>query len=286
MPHLFRDGGSGAVTLRVFTTRQPRFRTCGRRGFECARSARRRRRPRERRVEHRHATTTASSGQGDAAGRATYLVEKPMTDSRGAGGGDRHWLGRRIAVLQAGQWAFNPVFHISANGRYGTALHRDTPAVSVSGPEHGPSGWCWIDDSRSGRVWGGVCEVTGRRCRCGGHTVSEQVRGHANARLRFEERLRGQRDGGRCSVRSGCGRSGCLASGPAPSFISLDYREQEGFIYRIARMGRRRVSLLKKLLGIEGFGHCERICPASAIVREPVPITKEEPLKAGAAAFW
>src|SRR5437762_14099227 len=69
-----------------------------------------------------------------------------------------------------------------------------------------------------------------------------------------------------------------FSSGAAPSYISLDYRAQEGFIYRIARDGEEESSLLKKLLHakdstiVSEFG-------GKHIVREPVPITKEEPLK-------
>jgi predicted dehydrogenase len=62
------------------------------------------------------------------------------------------------------------------------------------------------------------------------------------------------------------------------SYISLDYRAQEGFIYRVAREGESESSLLKKLLHskdatlVSEFGD-------RRIVREPVPIAKEEPLK-------
>jgi len=68
-------------------------------------------------------------------------------------------------------------------------------------------------------------------------------------------------------------------SGPTmTSYISLDYRAQEGFIYRIAREGEEESSLLKKLLRgkdstiVSEFG-------GKRIVREPVPLAKEEPLK-------
>jgi predicted dehydrogenase len=69
-----------------------------------------------------------------------------------------------------------------------------------------------------------------------------------------------------------------FSGGAAPSYISLDYRAQEGFIYRIARDGEEESSLLKKLLAskdstiVSEFG-------GKRIVREPVPIAKEEPLK-------
>ena len=68
-------------------------------------------------------------------------------------------------------------------------------------------------------------------------------------------------------------------SGPENTcYISLDYRAQEGFIYRIARDGEEESSLLKKLLAsrdstiVSEFG-------GKRIVREPVPIVRDEPLK-------
>ena len=69
-----------------------------------------------------------------------------------------------------------------------------------------------------------------------------------------------------------------FSGGPITSYISLDYRAQEGFIYRIARDNEEESSLLKKLLHakdstiVSEFG-------GKRIVREPVPIAKEEPLK-------
>jgi len=73
-------------------------------------------------------------------------------------------------------------------------------------------------------------------------------------------------------------------SGPTnPCYISLDYRVQEGFIYRVARDGEEESSLLKKVLATKlGLGKDSAIVSEFAgkkIVREPVPIAKEEPLK-------
>jgi predicted dehydrogenase len=73
-------------------------------------------------------------------------------------------------------------------------------------------------------------------------------------------------------------------SGPAnPCYISLDYRVQEGFIYRVARDGEEASSLLKKVLAAKlGLGKGSAIVSefgGKRVVREPVPITKEEPLK-------
>ena len=69
-----------------------------------------------------------------------------------------------------------------------------------------------------------------------------------------------------------------FSGGANTSYVSLDYRAQEGFIYRIAREGEQESSLLKKLLAardsaiVSEFG-------GKKIVREPVPIEKDEPLK-------
>jgi len=74
-----------------------------------------------------------------------------------------------------------------------------------------------------------------------------------------------------------------FSGGAAPSYISLDYRAQEGFIYRIARDGEAESSILKKVLAAKlGVGKDSTIVSEFAgkrIVREPVPIAKEEPLK-------
>jgi len=67
------------------------------------------------------------------------------------------------------------------------------------------------------------------------------------------------------------------------SYVSLDYRAQEGFIYRIARDGEEETPLLKKVLAAKlGIGKDSTIVSEFAgkkVVREPVPITKDEPLK-------
>jgi predicted dehydrogenase len=75
-----------------------------------------------------------------------------------------------------------------------------------------------------------------------------------------------------------------FSGGSAPSYISLDYRAQEGYIYRLAREGEADSSLFKKLLRgkdaaiVSEFG-------GKRIVREPVPLAKDEPLKLELRAF-
>jgi predicted dehydrogenase len=69
-----------------------------------------------------------------------------------------------------------------------------------------------------------------------------------------------------------------FSGGAQPSYVSLDYREQKGFVYRLARENEGQESLLEKIVHagapgvVSAFG-------GRRVVREPVPITKEEPLK-------
>jgi predicted dehydrogenase len=69
-----------------------------------------------------------------------------------------------------------------------------------------------------------------------------------------------------------------FSGGAVPSYISLDYRAQEGFIFRIAREGEEESSLLTKLLHAKDSTIVSEFA-GRRIVREPVPIAKEEPLK-------
>jgi predicted dehydrogenase len=69
-----------------------------------------------------------------------------------------------------------------------------------------------------------------------------------------------------------------FSGGAMPSYVSLDYRAQEGFITRVARDGEQESSLLKKLLGGKDAAIVNQFA-GRKIVREPVPIEKEEPLK-------
>jgi predicted dehydrogenase len=69
-----------------------------------------------------------------------------------------------------------------------------------------------------------------------------------------------------------------FSGGAMTSYISLDYRAQEGYIYRVARDGEEESSLLKKLLHAKDSSIVSEFA-GKRIVREPVPIAKEEPLK-------
>jgi predicted dehydrogenase len=69
-----------------------------------------------------------------------------------------------------------------------------------------------------------------------------------------------------------------FSGGPMTSYISLDYRAQAGNIYRVAREGEAESSLLKKLLHSKDSTIVSEFA-GKRIVREPVPIQKDEPLK-------
>jgi predicted dehydrogenase len=108
----------------------------------------------------------------------------------------------------------------------------------------------------------------------------------ANARLRFANGCVANLTVSRISpekmrkirVFSGAGVDSTAA------YISLDYMRQEGEIYRLARGDERESSLLQKMLA----GKDARVVSEFAgkkIVREPVPIEKDEPLKLELASF-
>jgi predicted dehydrogenase len=71
-----------------------------------------------------------------------------------------------------------------------------------------------------------------------------------------------------------------FSAGPSPTYVSLDYRAQAGFVYRVARADETESSALAKLLALAGRESAVvSEFAGRRIVREPVPITKEEPLK-------
>jgi predicted dehydrogenase len=99
----------------------------------------------------------------------------------------------------------------------------------------------------------------------------------ANARLRFANGCVANLTASRVSPER-MRKIRVFSGGAMTSYISLDYRAQEGYIYRIAKDNEQESSLVKKLLRakdstiVSEFG-------GKRIVREPVPIAKEEPLK-------
>lgn len=101
----------------------------------------------------------------------------------------------------------------------------------------------------------------------------------ANARLRFANGCVANLTVSRVSVKR-MREIRVFSGGQSPSYISLDFRTQEGFIYRMGREGESESSKLTKLLALAG-GNTSVVSEfgGKKIVREPVPIAKEEPLK-------
>ncbi|MBL6765946.1 MAG: Gfo/Idh/MocA family oxidoreductase [Verrucomicrobiae bacterium] len=69
-----------------------------------------------------------------------------------------------------------------------------------------------------------------------------------------------------------------FSGGESPSYISLDYQAQEGFLYRLGSDEEKESSLLKKLFLAKDSAIVSEFA-GKKIVREPVPIEKEQPLK-------
>ena len=99
----------------------------------------------------------------------------------------------------------------------------------------------------------------------------------ANARLRFANGCVANLTASRVSAER-MRKIRVFSGGVNTSYVSLDYRAQEGFIYRIAREGEEESSLLKKLLAASNSAIVSEF-GGKKIVREPVPIEKDEPLK-------
>jgi len=105
----------------------------------------------------------------------------------------------------------------------------------------------------------------------------------ANARLRFENGCVANLTASRISPER-LRKIRVFSGGDRPVYISLDYRAQEGFIYRLARDGEEESSLLRKLLAAKESTIVSEFA-GRRIVREPVPINKDEPLKLELAHF-
>ncbi len=99
----------------------------------------------------------------------------------------------------------------------------------------------------------------------------------ANARLRFDNGCVANLTASRVSP-DRMRKIRVFSGGKSTSYISLDFRAQEGFIYRIARDGEEESSLIKKLLASRGSTIISEFA-GKKIVREPVPLEKDEPLK-------
>ena len=105
----------------------------------------------------------------------------------------------------------------------------------------------------------------------------------ANARLQFSNGCVANLTASRVSPEQ-MRKIRVFSGGEKPSYISLDYREQKGFHYRLAKEGEKESSFLKKLLVanndtiVSQFGN-------KKVLREPVPIEHKEALKVELESF-
>jgi predicted dehydrogenase len=205
------------------------------------------------------------------------LVEKPMTDDASQAAELVQLAQQNGCVLQVGHVErFNPVFayleSVASEPRFIEA-HRLSPYPGRS-LEIGVVLDLMIHD----------LDVVLAFVRCPllsvdavGIPVLSTTEDIANARLRFANGCVANLTASRISPER-LRKIRVFSGGPTTSYISLDYRAQEGYIYRVARDDEAESSLLRKLLAakdstiISQFG-------GKRIVREPVPIAKEEPLK-------
>ncbi len=205
------------------------------------------------------------------------LVEKPMTQDA-AQAADLVELARGGGcVLQVGHVErFNPVFHylqkVATDPRF-IEVHRLSPYPARS-TDVGVVLDLMIHDLDIVLAFVkspvASVEAVGLPVLSG----SEDI---ANVRLRFENGCVANVTASRVSPER-MRKIRVFSQGETPSYVSLDYRAQNGYIYRLADDSERESSLLKKLLWAKDSAIVSQFA-GRKIVREPVPIQKEEPLR-------
>lgn len=211
------------------------------------------------------------------------LVEKPMTSDAAQAAELVELARQRNCVLQVGHVErFNPVFQylqgVATDPRF-IETHRLSPYPGRS-TDIGAVLDLMIHDLD---VVLAFVQAPVQSVDAVGIAVLSQSEDIANARLRFTNGCVANLTVSRVSPER-MRKIRVFSGGATPSYISLDYRAQEGFIYRIARDGEAESSLLKKLLHARAATIVSEFA-GKRIVREPVPITKEEPLKLELAHF-
>lgn len=216
------------------------------------------------------------------------LVEKPMTDKAAQAAELVQLAQQKKCVLQVGHIErFNPVFtyleKIATDPRF-IETHRLSPFPARS-TDIGVVLDLMIHDLDVvlAFVKSPVTSVDAV-----GIPVLSQSEDIANARLRFANGCVANLTVSRIAVER-MRKIRVFSGGEMVSYVSLDYRAQEGYILRVAREGEEESSLLKKVLAAKlGVGKDSTIVSEFAgrrIVREPVPIEKAEPLKVELQSF-
>jgi predicted dehydrogenase len=205
------------------------------------------------------------------------LVEKPMTDQASQAAELVQLARQQGAVLQVGHVErFNPVFtyleSVAVEPRF-IETHRLSPFPNRS-TDIGVVLDLMIHDLDIvlAFVKSPVINVDAV-----GIPVLSNSEDIANARLRFANGCIANLTASRVSPER-MRKIRVFSGGALTSYVSLDYRAQEGYIYRLARAEEKESSLLKKLWSAKDATIVSEF-HGKRIVREPVPLEKEEPLK-------
>ncbi len=205
------------------------------------------------------------------------LVEKPMTDNASQATELVQLAQQKNCVLQVGHVErFNPVIHylqtVATDPRFIETLRLSPfPARST---DIGVVLDLMIHDLD---VVLSFVKSPLKSVDAVGLPVLSQTEDIANARLRFANGCVANLTASRISPER-MRKIRVFSGGATTSYVSLDYRAQEGYIYRVAREGEEESSLWKKLLAAKDSTIVSEFA-GRRIVREPVPIEKGEPLK-------
>ena len=207
------------------------------------------------------------------------LVEKPMTETPSQAAELVALSRERGKVLQVGHVErFNPVFHYlqkeAAQPRFIEA-HRLSPFPSRS-TDVGVVLDLMIHDLDIVLAFVRSPAVSVEGVGLSVLSASEDI---ANARIRFKNGCIANLTASRVSL-DRMRKIRVFSDGQPASYLSLDYGKQEGYLCRIAREDEKESSLFRKLLAAKRKK--QSIVSQFAgrrIVREPIPLKKEEPLK-------
>ena len=211
------------------------------------------------------------------------LVEKPMTDNTDRAAELVRLAKRHDCVLQVGHIErFNPVFQYlreaACEPRF-IESHRLSPFPARS-MDIGVVLDLMIHDLD---IVLAFVRSPVEQVDAAGVRVLSDSEDIANARLRFANGCVANLTVSRVSPES-LRKIRVFSGGDVPSYVSLDYREQKGYHYRLARDDEAESSLLRKLVAgrdsaiVSQFG-------GRRVVREPVPIQRDEPLKVELESF-
>jgi predicted dehydrogenase len=205
------------------------------------------------------------------------LVEKPMTNNAAQAAELVRLAREKNVILQAGHVErFNPVFayleKVATDPRF-IEIHRLSPYPARS-TDIGVVLDLMIHDLDVvlNFVRSPVTSIDAV-----GIPILSQSEDIANARLKFANGCVANLTASRVSPER-MRKIRVFSRGENTSYVSLDYRAQEGYIFRVAREGEEESPRWKKLLRGKDSAIVSEFA-GRKIVREPVPIEKDEPLK-------